>query len=112
MRHVGIFGISNTKRINRVAVIDRQRLGMAEYGQYRVDPHLLGCEIIELLGTCLNSGKKQGQDYVYVAHIRLILLFTIEFEHLAVFYISLKMIIDMYGTYSCRRSGVEDITGL
>ena len=85
---------------------------MAEYGQHRVDPHLLGCEIIELLGTCLNSGKKQGQEYVYVAHIRLLLLFAIEFEHLAVLNISLKMVVNVYGADSSRRSGVEDVTCL
>ena len=85
---------------------------MTEYGQHRVDPHLLGCEIIELLGTCLNSGKKQGQDYVYVAHIRLLLLFAIEFEHLAVLNISLKMVVDVYGSDSGRRSCIQNVTGL
>ena len=85
---------------------------MTEYGQHRVDPHLLGCEIIELLGTCLNSGKKQGQDYVYVAHIHLLLLFAIEFEHLAVLNISLKMVIDVYGSDSGRRSCIQNVTGL
>ena len=85
---------------------------MGEYWHYRVDPHLLGCEIIELLGTCLNSGKKQGQDYVYVAHIRLLLLFAIEFEHLAVLNISLKMVVDVYGSDSGRRSCIQNVTGL
>ena len=41
-----------------------------------------------------------------------VMLFAVEFQHLAFFYISLKMVVDMHRTYSCRCAGIDDVARL